>query len=253
VEKFVRLHVIACEVLFREVCACAAIAAPTLDLTFMRRGLHSNPDTLRQEVQRVIDETDADRCDAVALAYGLCSNGLAGLKARTLPLVLPRAHDCITLLLGSKERYAQAFSARPGTYYYSGGWVERGADTVPRTAEDGAGLDAPFEELVEKYGLDNAQYLWEMQSNWISHYTHASYISTGVGDTPQSRLHTQEVARDHGWEYEEIQGSLSLLEELLNGVWDEDRFLVIPPGEEIVPCVGPQVVSRQPGTEAACS
>jgi len=42
--------------------------------------------------------------------------------------VVPRAHDCITLLLGSKERYAKLFGERPGTYWYSAGWLEIGKD-----------------------------------------------------------------------------------------------------------------------------
>ena len=72
--------------------------------------------------------------DAVALAYGLCNNGLAGLEARRVPLVLLRAHDCITAFLGSRDRYARYFEDRPGTYFETTGWLERGVDGGPRTA-----------------------------------------------------------------------------------------------------------------------
>jgi len=256
-----RIKVIACEVVFREVCFCAARAKAIVDLVFLRRGLHSNPDTLRAQVQDEIDRTDEapgvgqvsnlphsdeSQVQAVALAYGLCSNGVAGLRARGVPLVIPRAHDCITFLLGSKEEYARRFAERPGTYYYSGGWIERGADRVPRSPEDGAGLDASFEELVAKYGQDNAEYLWEYQSNWIKRYTHAAYLSADLGDEEAYRAYTQRIAQEHGWAYEESPADLSLLQALLDGDWDDDRFLVVPPGHQVIPNVGPEVIAAGP-------
>lgn len=240
-----RIKVIACEVLFRELSLCAARAKAVVDLAFLRRGLHDNPDTLRETLQRLVDETDESRCQAVALGYALCSNGAAGLRARGIPLVLPRAHDCIALLLGSKESYAQHFAARPGTYYYSGGWVEREADRVPRKPEDGAGLDAPFDELVAKYGRDNAEYLWELQSNWIERYTHATFIDNGLGDLAAYRAYAQRVARERGWTYDETSGDLALLQALLDGNWDEERFLVVSPGQRVVATAGPDIVKAE--------
>ncbi len=240
-----RLKVIACEVMFREVCQCAAAAKSVIDLTFVRRGLHDNPDRLRETLQAMIDEVEETQDDAIAFGYGLCSNGLAGLRARGVPLVIPRAHDCITLLLGSKEAYDELFGARPGTYYYSGGWIERGADRVPRTPEDGAGLDMAFEELVAKHGQDNAEYLWEFQSNWLRNYTHAVHIDTALGNVAEYRAYTQQAADERGWDYAERAGSLSLVQALLDGEWDEERFLVVPPGHEVVQKVGPEVIAAR--------
>jgi hypothetical protein len=242
-----RIKVIACEVLFREVCWCAARAKATVDLVFLRRGLHSNPDTLRAAVQEEVDRAEEGQCEAVALGYALCSNGVAGLQAKGVPLVAPRAHDCITLLLGSKERYAKEFAGRPGTYYYSGGWIERGADQVPRSPEDGAGLDVPFEELVRKYGQDNAEYLWEIQSGWVRNYTHAVFIDMGLGNTEQYRAYTRREAEQRGWSYGEMTGDLSLVQALVDGDWDEERFVVTRPGERIVACVGEGIMAVEEG------
>ena len=264
-----RIKLIACEVLFREICLCASRAKAVIDLTFLRRGLHSNPDRLREEVQAQIDAEAADPAaaadpgrrarvgfapgaldgeqpQAVALAYGLCSNGVAGLRAGSVPLVVPRAHDCITFLLGSKEAYSRIFSQRPGTYYYSGGWIERLGDRVPRNPEDGAGLDRTFEELVEKYGQDNAEYLWEYQSQWVKHYTHAAHICMQLGDEGRYRDYVRRVAEEHGWNYDEITGDLALLQALCDGDWDDERFLVVPPGHQIVATVGPDVIAAAP-------
>jgi len=244
-ETPVRIKVIACEVLFRELCLCAARARSIVELIFLRRGLHDNPDTLRERLQSIIDETDESRCQAVALGYALCSNGVAGLRARGIPLVLPRAHDCITLLLGSKEAYQRQFSARPGTYYYSGGWVEREADRVPRKPEDGAGLDAPFDELVAKYGRDNAEYLWRLRSSWIERYTHATFIDTGLGDLEAYRAYAQAVARERGWTYDETGGDLDLLQGLLDADWDASRFLIVPPGHRVVATAAADIVRAE--------
>ena len=98
-----RLKVIACEVLFREICLCAAHSQNIISTEFLIRGLHDNPDTLRSEVQKKIDETDEGQYDAILLGYALCSNGIVGIQARGIPLVAPKAHDCVTLFMGSRE------------------------------------------------------------------------------------------------------------------------------------------------------
>ena len=78
------------------------------------------------KIQEAVDRTPEGVYDAILLGYGLCGNGLDGLTARHTRLVLPRAHDCIALLMGSRERYRAYFEANPGTYYRSTGWLERG-------------------------------------------------------------------------------------------------------------------------------
>ena len=53
----------------------------------------------------ILASVDESKYEAILLGYGLCSNGLVGLTARSIPLVIP-VHDCITLFLGSKEQYS---------------------------------------------------------------------------------------------------------------------------------------------------
>jgi hypothetical protein len=54
------------------------------------------------------------------------------------------------------------------------------------------------------------------------------------------------VAEEHGWNYDEIAGDLALLQALCDGEWDDDRFLVVPPGHQIVATVGPDVIAAAP-------
>ncbi|MFI3211919.1 MAG: DUF1638 domain-containing protein [Eubacteriales bacterium] len=124
-----RLKVIACEVAFRELCYCASQCRAMIDFTFMTQGLHDKGATpMKQMLQDEIDKVDIHKYDAIVLAYGLCSNGVVGLQSK-LPMIIPKAHDCITFFLGSKERYAEFFDKNRGTYVYTSGWIERGMNS----------------------------------------------------------------------------------------------------------------------------
>lgn len=230
-----RYQLIACEIMLREAAMCAATSRHVLDLHFMTKGLHDNPDILREQVQAKVDELDPLPHDAVVLGYALCSNGLVGLTARSTPLVLPRAHDCISLFMGSRRAYAERHAERPGTYYYTAGWIERDAAHVERKPSDGAGLDQSYDELVEKYGEDNARYLMEFQNQWVENYTTAAYIQMPLGHRPDVEEQARNAAVAHGWEFEIIKGSDRLIRALLEGEWADDEFLVVPPGQAVSP------------------
>jgi hypothetical protein len=209
-------------------------------------GLHDQPDKLRAALQAEIDAASDGRFDYILLGYGLCSRGTADLVARRTPIVIPRAHDCITLLLGSRERYEKEFSEHPGTYYYSPGWIERKEGDVQqgglsilkeRQAEE------RFRQYVEKYGEDNARYLIEQERLWLSHYDRSAFINIGLGDIEYYRAFTREVAQTHGWSYEEIPGDTRLVDRLFAGDWDERDFLVVKPGERTVETVNLGIIS----------
>jgi len=114
-----RLKMISCEVLARQVYYLAAFSPHVVDVELVAKGLHNEPDTLRAALQRSLDAAAPGKYDAILLGYGLCSNSIAGLSCAHTQLVVPRAHDCITLYLGSAERYAEEFRANPGTYWYT--------------------------------------------------------------------------------------------------------------------------------------
>jgi len=237
-----RYQLIACEIMFREAALCAATSANVIDAQFLTKGLHDNPETLRATLQAKIDELDSAPHDAVLLGYCLCSNGTVGLTARSTPLVLPRAHDCISLFLGAKEVYARRFREKPGTYYYTAGWMERNDAHVKRTPAQGEGLSSSFEELVAKYGEDNARYLWDFQNSWVQNYTTACYIKMPLSHRAEVEDHAREQAEKHGWEVEVIAGSDRLFRALIEGDWNEDDFLVLSPGEHVVATHDQQVI-----------
>lgn len=239
-----RLKAIICEVLTREVYYCAARTANVVDVEIIDKGLHNEPDELRAELQRRIDSTDPDRYDAILLAYGLCGTSTAGLRAGALPIIMPRAHDCITLYLGSKDRYQQFFTEHPGTYYYTADYIERGgssSSTPLGTTDDGA-LNQTYEEYVAKYGPDNADYLMEVMGAWKAHYSRATYIDIKDVPLPDYRPQVREEAARRGWTYHETAGHSGLICKLVDGAWDKEDFLRVEPGQWIQAVYSQEIV-----------
>ena len=240
-----RLKVIGCDVLFREISHWAARSPHTIDVRFLSRSLHNEPDDLRAALQAEIDVSEG--YDAVVLGYGLCSNAAGYLHARKAPLVLPRAHDCITLFLGSRERYRESFDGTPGTYYYTSGWIERAGTRVERTTVEGQeSRDRVYQDYVRRFGEENARYLMETLHSWWKHYTRAAFIAMRLPGAESveawAREQAREVAREYGWTYEEIQGDQGLLSRLVCGDWRPEEMLVAPPCSQIVPSYEENVV-----------
>ena len=229
-----RLKCIACEVLARPLYYCAARSRQIVDIDLVAKGLHESPAELRSQLQTLIDDVESDGYDAVVLAYGLCGKATAGLVASEIPLVMPRAHDCITLFLGSRDRYEDQFENNPGTFWYAQDYIERHDGSGSEWAMGAAGenLKEKYQEFVAKYGGDNADYLMEVMGAWREHYDRAVFIDMGVGDASQIEERAREEATRRGWSFERITGDLVLLRRLLEGEWEED-FLVLEPGQKV--------------------
>ena len=213
----------------REAYFCAARSKNVVDIVLMEQGLHDEPEKLRREVQKALDNTcDIQGCpyDASLLGYGLCSNGIVGLSAK-IPIVAPRGHDCITLLLGSKDKYQEYFDSHRGVYWYSPGWIESGKQPSEERYEK------MLKEYKEKYGDDNTQYLMEVEQSWIKEYDWATYIDWGFVDSDEYKNYTKRCAEFFHWNYDELKGSPVLMQELVDGDWHNSEFLVIKPGRKI--------------------
>lgn len=222
--------VIACKVMMREMYHLAANSENSIDILWLKQALHNTPDILRDSVQKAIDdvESEEEKYDAILLGYCLCSNGIVGLRSQKTPIVVIRGHDCVTMLLGSKERYREIFDSHDGgIYWYSTGWIEQSLQ--PGRAR----YEQNLKEYTEKYGEDNAQYLMEMEQDWMREYNCALYVDWDCFACPHHEKYTKECADYLGWEYRKEKGSSKLVRDMFEGVWDDARFLVVPPKKTI--------------------
>lgn len=194
------------------------------NITFMDYGLHRVPAKLTWAVQAQIDEVQTP--SLIILGYGLCGNGLKGIKSGPHTLLVPRADDCIAILLGSYAKYIEEFEKEPGTYYLTKGWLESGSDPLKE-----------YHEIKEKYGEEEAEWLMDQQ---YQHYRRLVFIAHTQEDLDKYRPKAKEVAaycERWGMQYEEILGSEQFVQRLveigLNSANNDKEFLVIPPGSEI--------------------
>lgn len=206
------------------VIACATVIEemlPLLPATVGHRvldfGLHTSPPRLRQALQEAINEA-SKTVEIIILGYGLCSQGVIGLRASDCTLVLPRIDDCIAIFLGSGSAYRNQVRSEPGTYYLTKGWIEVG--------------DSPFteyEHLKDHYGEERARRIIGIM---LRNYTRLALINTGLYKLERYRDYARSAARQFGLRYEEIEGSTELVKRMIFGPWGKD-FIIVRPGDTI--------------------
>jgi len=240
-----KLKFIGCEIIYREACRLAASSPNRVDVEFLRKGLHDlETADMTTRIQAAIDAVDAESTyDAILLGYARCNDGLAGVTARDVPLVIPRAHDCITMFFGSRGAYKDYFDSHPGTYYMTTGWSERndfdeGEYASPAYGQQGVmgklGLAESYEEMVAKYGADNADFIRQTLGDWTQNYSNMLYLEMGACDETPFIDQARARAEKENWAFEQRPGDWSLLERFFAGQWDDD-FVIVQPGQHIVP------------------
>jgi hypothetical protein len=214
---------IACQV-FQHLLEARLPADLTRSITFLDYGLHSVPRKLSQKIQELID--DLEEPSLVVLGYGLCGNGLSGIRAGKHTLLIPRADDCIAILLGSYQAYKQEFQSAPGTYYLSKGWLESGSNPL-----------SEYKNYVERYGNEQAEWIMDQQ---YQNYRRLVFVAHSSEDLARYRPQAEEVARfcqRWGMQYEEILGSEDYVNSLIETATALEKvsedFLIIPPGREL--------------------
>ena len=224
-----RIALIACRVLEDEIATHAGAAEIANGRCYHELGLHDRSDELRTQLQRDINALDArDDIDAIVLVYGLCGLGTAGLRAGRHPLVIPRAHDCITLFMGSKEAYTAHQAACPQCYYFSPGWMREERTPGPER------LDALRRELSERFDdPEDVEFLVETEQSLWAVRDRVTFLDLGTPEAPVFVEKAREAADRLGWKFEYIVGDPALLRDLLNGPWDDERFQIVPPGETL--------------------
>lgn len=206
--------VVACEVL-KPLFADLLGGLPAI---YLKQGLHDVPARLREELQGKLDGIETP--SIVLIGYGLCGNGLDGIESGRHWLVAPRADDCISLILGSYERYREEFEAEPATFYMSRGWIESGTEPLRK-----------HREYVEKYGQETADWLTH---ETIKNYARVVFVAASQADIDQYGDYAREVADFCGVRGEIKMGSNTFIGRLISkaeSLSPEDDLLIVPPGQ----------------------
>jgi hypothetical protein len=210
-----RTTILACRTIADELNLAQREAGCDLPVSWVESGLHNWPDRLRTGLQRALDEvTDADR---VLLAFGYCGNSVIGLTSGAYELIVPRADDCISLLLGSCARREQV-TAEKATYFLTPGYLEHESN-----------IWSEYQAFAARRGKESADSVYAIL---LKHYRRLGIIDTGSFDVDRFVERTLPVAATFGLEHEVIPGTTQYLQQLLTGPWDEG-FIRIGPRETL--------------------
>lgn len=210
-----KIRIIACSIMKDEL---LRLQKEGVTFAFLEQSLHRTPQKMPAAVQEEINKAAETDEDFVVLGYGLCSNGILGVRPVRQPVVIPRAHDCISLFLGSLERYQEEHGKEPGTYYLTKGWIDEGKSPL--------GI---LSEYTQRYGKETAE--WVIREE-LKNYKRIALVDSGNHISEEHRAHARENARFLNLRYEEIKGSLEFFVRMLRGPWGKD-FLILHPGQEV--------------------
>lgn len=172
-------------------------------------GYHRRPVTLRQKLQEIIDS--ARGFDAILLLYGHCG-GVMNLKAKSVPVVIPRVNDCFDMMLGCSERFS-IFRDEPGTYFLSNGWLRNDGTPCEKVDKMKGRLGRFKNEIAEEIYLG---------------YRRLFFVRTGI-ETEEDILRARHSSDKMGWKFEEGKAGLSMMRKLFSGEWGSD-FIVLKTG-----------------------
>ena len=186
------------------------------------------PKKLKESVQASIDEISEP--SLVVLGYGLCGNGLHGIQAGLHTLLIPRADDCIALLMGSRQRYLDEKKKNAGTYFLTKGWLD--SDATPL---------AEHRKAAEKYGEEKADRIMDIQYRNYSRLMFVSHQESDFGAYQSKVQPVAEFCRKWDMVYKEYLGSLDFIRTLVDHVdaaalgklESSTALIVVPPGGEI--------------------
>ncbi len=207
-----KVKLLFCDV-FKEELALLKLPPEEYDIEYLPMGLHYHPNKLRQEISAAMARVSG--YSLVILGFGLCGGSLNGIKAPDSRVVMPRVHDCLPVLLGSREKYNELQKGDKRTFYFSGGWVEGERMLIQE-----------YERSCIQFGPKKALKIFRMM---FENYRRMMYIHTGHPRDASTLEKMREFAGIFNLPSFETTGNLEYLRKLVLGPWDEENFVIIPP------------------------
>lgn len=186
---------------------------------YLESGLHNFPENLHKVLQTELDRIS--NVDQVLMVMGYCGNAILGLKPEGFRVVVPKADDCLTMLLGSQKKRKEVQNDLP-TYFLSKGWLDSLEAIEGTMYED-------FNRTEKKYGRARAEKILRLT---FKHYHRIGLIDTGTFELKGLLERAQIHADFLKLKCDVIPGTLNFITKFLTGPWDDD-FLIFNSGETI--------------------
>lgn len=208
--------ILACKTLERELQVAMERQNCHDAIVWFESGLHNTPKKFKEALQMMIDQaTDYDR---ILMAMSFCGNVVCGLRSGNATLVIPRAEDCISLVLGSAENRSSIPDAGH-TYFMTEGWLQGERN-----------IWVEYQYAIKKYGQKTGEEIFQMM---LGNYQALALIDSQVGDLTETEIEMEKIAKHLHLTYRKLNGTTSFLEALFEPILDPARFLVVAPHDVV--------------------
>lgn len=207
-----RTKILSCRTLEPEVRLAMERCGCRWELDVLQENNHDVPTRLRRNIQEKLDAME--HVDRVLLAFTTCGGTMTGLKTGDYELVIPRVDDCLSLLMGSMERRKEVQAGGFGLFV-TRSWLEHENNTA-----------AQLERIRSRYPAGRAKKVIEIM---YGNFDSLNVIDTGAYDVHTILPQTEALALQLGLKHRIVQGTTDYLEKLLQGPYDPQHFIVIPP------------------------
>lgn len=227
---------IACEIYVREICWAISQSSNVIDPQFLSLELHDSPRKGTSKLQKAINKINLPYCDAILIGYGLCSGLIEGIKANSIPLVIPKVHDCLGLIYGKPLEFESWRKEHPATFFFTPGWIEapfrKGTlstdlfETLPVQISWSV-----YSRWIKLYGHAKAQELLNKITNlMLANYKQIAWIEwEGIFQEDLFCSSIKSFCKNKGWEFIKLKGQPTMILDWVNGRWDSSAFLIVPP------------------------
>lgn len=211
--------IIACEIFQRNIEYLSRKHELQCNVVYIPQESHNNKKLLSDRISEAVKQTDREMKDggSIALAFGLCGSAVEGLRTENAQLLLLKAHDCFSAMLGEKRYKGLQGSEYGGSYFLSRDWVEK----TPIFAE-------------EKYpGADSN--IIEAEKELMKNYSHLIYVQVeeNEADGSAAEKKARRFASEIGLNFQKEYGSNAALEYLLLFNSESKNIAVYRPGERV--------------------
>lgn len=180
--------IIACEVFKEEI--LRGLKIPSENCIFLPQELHRTPELLKNELQKQIDLLDQQGdLDCIYLGYGLCGNGVVGVKSSRSEIVIPNSMDCISILMGIQYS-SNCKVDRTTSYFFSSGWIAFGSDAWKE-----------YQRCLELF--DHETSYW-CTKEMIKYYETLILINNGMDSYQEDKVFVQMVSEFFSLNYKEV-------------------------------------------------